>query len=363
MKKFFLTFALLIVFIMPILLTGCDKNYEMNDVKTKIESIATNKQLINYFNDTTAKFSNGIIINYPDDVTAQINDSSSKMNIIKVVYEPLLYTASAFVNKTYDVFWTNIEANQDIKINQDEINELYNKADAFEKALLEFDEQKSLFVEQTSVVQRINNFLVYYKNLLRATFELNDVYAELYMDYLYPYKDFTDPEVMIDYNTDGTAMMVYYMYNNLKLGYVAFEYYVNNFSYSNDPESNQTSTTIFDNFPVLEEYINYVNEGRTKNMLLSAQGSDEADTEYRNQIKLAIADFQRNKVMFAKDTELFMDAKSHINFEEYFASTNKSYFLSQLSDEDLGYYKFTQNYLDYKFTPHIKWLKRVNDIF
>ena len=43
MKKFFLTFALLIVLVIPIILTGCDKNYNMDDVKTKSNLLPTIK--------------------------------------------------------------------------------------------------------------------------------------------------------------------------------------------------------------------------------------------------------------------------------------------------------------------------------
>lgn len=363
MKKVFLTLALLIVFILPIFLVGCDKDYSMEDTKKKIEGIATNKQISSYFLGTTVKFSNGVQISYDDDVQAKIDDPTNKLYIIKQVYEPILYVATAFMNKTYDSFWASIEANEDIKIDQERLNDLYNKAVNFENALVTFDEQKNIFMEQTVIVQRINSFLSYYKKLIKASFELNNTYADIYMDYIYPYKDFTNVDAVVDYNTDSTAMLIYYMYNNLKLGYVAFEYYVNNFSYSNDPTISETASTIFNNFPVLEEYITYVKEGMDKNMLLTAQGNDEADQEYRNQIKLAIGDFQRNKVMFAKDTELFMIAKDKINFVEYFASANKTYYLSQLSKEDYGFYQFTQNYLDYRFAPQVKWLKRVNDIF
>lgn len=362
MKKLFAMLLSLVLICVPLFFTGCDKEYSISDINTNADAMVQEETVKNYFTvGTVASFKNPMSVVYSSSaINAAINDNTKVLNIIKKVYEPMLDIAGSFYTTTASTFKTWLTITEDIDVPQYLVDKMGKELDELSKTLVKFAEAHKNFERRESGDgYALNNYLIYYKELIKDTFDFNMAYADVFIKYVFTYKDYTSDSAL---GSDITSEPYYYtLYDQLFLGDIAFMYNIYNYTLPNDP------TTITDvnawlnssDRTYLKELLAYrtISKGKTFNVA----GADEIKLAT---IKNALACFQREKVVFDKDTSLFLKSLSKFNYTEYFLVIgDKDLYVESKSDLAQASYYFAQNYLKYSFSSQIGWLEMMYNMF
>lgn len=362
MKKLFAMLLSLVLICAPIFFTGCGKEYSISKISTNADSMVQDASVKDYFTvGTITSFKNPMSVVYSSTaINNALNDNTKVINIIKKVYEPMLEIAGSFYTTTVSTFKTWLTINDDIDVPQELVDKMGTTLDELGDTLTEFaDAHKNFEKRESGDGYALNNYLIYYKELIKDTFNFNMAYADVFIKYVFTYKDYTSDTAS---GLDITSEPYYYtLYDQLLLGDIAFMYNVYNYLLPNDP------TTITDvdawlngsDREYLKELLDYRTVSKSKNF--SAAG---ADSNKLTNIKNALACFQREKVVFDKDTSLFLKSLKKFNYTEYFLVVgDKNLYVEGKSDLEQASYYFAQNYLKYNFSAQIGWLDMMYDMF
>ncbi len=354
MKKFFITILSLILISVPLVFAGCKSDASLQDVYNKTVEIAKNQEISEFFKKSAvSKFENGITVTYSSTIiNEKLADTSSSLYILKDVYEPMLEIACGFYTSTYSSLKMHVDAKTKLDITKAELNTLYNNLESLEDALVNFKIAKTSFEQQeTGAGHSLGDFLMYYNKLLQSLYSFSTNFANVYMNRIYSYVDFTNKDLVFTVENTVDAKL-YYNYSKTLLGNIAFKYYLNNYSMQADPS---------DRIPVSEwrARYTYIDDLLKDHALYKTKLMTINIPENGALVKLALGDFLRLKTVFAKDTGLFEKTLQNFNFKKYFGSTNQELYVSGLDDIQKAYFAFAQNYLDYHFSAQVKWLDRI----
>lgn len=371
MKRLALVFLALCMCLTPIMAYGCDSGgHTLKDVYSKYESIAKGANTSEFFTNggSTPSSTNPIRVTFNSDVINEKKlDTSNSMYIITAVYEPLLEMSSKFYVSTRGAFRLQIDTNKSTGASKSQINALYKKLERVEYALTALAQEKKTFelLEQGSGY-RVNDFLVYYKEALDALFDFNMSYAELYLDGIFSYKDYSTQSIDISDAFDQETAKVYFYYCEMRLGRIAFDYYVNSYSFSADPKKIGDISAWLGSLTELNNLMDIYRGSK-----VSSSANVYGDRQFKitsdnvSRVRAALIDFQRSIDEFNNQTSMFYTAIGNFNLQEYFAesSTGKTYYLDNCTVVERACFDFAQNYLRIHFQGYVGWLGRMNSIF
>ncbi len=317
----------------------------------------------------TPNASNKIVVKFNSSIiTANMENVNNPLYILKVVYEPMLEISSKFYIATKGAFKLQVDSGKKLNVSKEQSTELYRRLEVVNSAFVDFSSQKAIFeLQEQGSGYRLNDFLVYYKALINALFDFNTLYAELYVDNMFTYKDYSSVNVDLNDTFDQEAARTYYYYEQLILGQIAFDYYVDNYTFTADPKKIGNISSWLDSCTQLNELLDNFEESKVGGSSNNVFGDITFGITAANlpQVRAALIDFQRTRRSFEIDTKMFADALDGFDYKEYFSQSEagKVYYLENATDLEKAYHNFAQTYLSNQLTTQIGWLDRMLEIF
>ena len=98
----------------------------------------------------------------------------------------MLEIAGSFYTTTVSTFKTWLTINDDIDVPQELVDKMGTTLDELGDTLIEFaDAHKNFEKRESGDGYALNNYLIYYKELIKDTFNFNMAYADVFIKYVF----------------------------------------------------------------------------------------------------------------------------------------------------------------------------------
>lgn len=236
MKKFL---ALILIVFTSFCFVGCEKqtNKTREEVYSYISSNIQKESVIKFTN--TDNFVSG-----SSDFEVELLNSNSKYSKIYYIYQPLVFNSLQFVSSYYKQL-SNLPAiteNNSKKINQSDLNNLYDSAEKFFTNVSSFNseiktfekEVKNFSLESTTYIEdyKYTKFEKYFIEFINNTINFTDNFAKIYFNNYVGKLNFK--EVVLDEEFES-KFNIFYSYSRFLESKIIFEESVKYFdTYTNN---------------------------------------------------------------------------------------------------------------------------------
>ena len=312
----------------PFLMVGCNQgNYTVSDVSSlyqEVLSIVGNDDGFLSSKLDTAKVKQADVI------------EDDKAYIFPLVYDSYIKCSSGLFFGVGQRQGNNI-SNALGKLQQNELNLIYSKLLAVKSNAQNLINNKVVF-ETTSGDLYYKEFAMSCNNLISSLYDLNDIYNDYYLKYYF--EDFTKNDVVLS-NNNLKDVLWYYLE---KLSQVTYLYELKNFELTN-PYGNISNW--YDSTLLLKQFNLLATD------VLDNLSQQDLVSGIFNEDKIRIIDklnlLQLNLDAYNENYKSYDFALSKVNIKEYINATNKTAYVSSLSNLEQSYYKIIDNFLNGKY--------------